>query len=97
MIFGSLHLGVFEGRNHEWTLFTSLVYAFFTKLVDPLTTNPPKIILISSMGAFLPPSLVPYLSRPFAIVCIALSFVQTSVVSLNRSGSLPIPSNVCIR
>ena len=97
MIFGLLHLGVFEGRNCEWTLYTSLAYAFFHDLEDPLTTNPLEIIFISPMGAFLPPSLIPYLSRPSTIVCVALSFVQSSIVSLDGSRSLPSPSNVCIR
>ena len=59
MIFGSLYLDIFEGRNYECMLFTSLAYAyaFFSDLEDPHVTNPPEIILISPMGALLPPRL----------------------------------------
>ena len=51
----SLYLGIFKGRNHECTLFTSLAYAFFRYLKDPSTTNPLEIIIISPMGVLLPP------------------------------------------
>ena len=50
-----LNLDIFEGGNHECMLFTSLAYAFFSDLEDPPATNPPKIIIISPMGALLPP------------------------------------------
>ena len=92
----SLHLGVFEGGNHEWTLFTSFAYAFFSDLKDLLATNPLEIILISPMGAFLPLSLVPYLSRPSVVVYTAPFFVQTSVISLDGSRFLLGPSDLCI-
>ena len=49
-----LFLDIFEGRNCECTLFTSLAYAFVGDLEDPPATNPLKIILISPMGALLP-------------------------------------------
>ena len=96
----SLHLCVFKGGNREWTLFTSLAYAFLNDLEDPLTTNPPEIILISLMGAFPPPppqSLVLYLSRPFIVVYTAPIFVQTSIISLEGLGFLLGPLDVCIR
>ena len=57
MIFGSLYLDIFEGGNCECMLFMSLAYAFFSDLEDPYVTNPPEIILISPMGALLPPRL----------------------------------------
>ena len=62
---GSLYLGVFKGGNRKCMLFTSLVYAFFSDLEDPLATNLPEIILISPMGALLPPHLwLPFLLIP---------------------------------
>ena len=50
----SLLRGIFKDENHEWTLFTSLAYAFFSVLKDPPVTSPLVIILISPTGAFLP-------------------------------------------
>ena len=54
-MFGSLYLDIFQGGNRECTLFASRACAFFSDLEDPPTTNPPKIIIISPMGALLPP------------------------------------------
>ena len=92
----SLHLGIFEGENREWTLFTSLVYAFFSDLEDPPTTNPLKIILISPMRAFLP---LVSSSLFFSSLCCHLydSNLQTSIISLDELGFLLGISDVCIR
>ena len=54
-MFGSEYLGIFKGGNDVCTLFTSLAYAFFSDLEDPPTINSLEIILISPMGALLPP------------------------------------------
>ena len=54
IISSSLLHGIFNDEHHEWTLFTSLAYAFFSVLEDPPVTSPPVIILISPTGAFFP-------------------------------------------
>jgi len=54
-------------------LFTSLAYAFFSDREDSPTTNTPEIILISPMGALLPP-----VSSSFSfssLCCLLYSFV----------------------